>query len=92
MDEIAELLDAMDLETYDGQPQENYSEAQLDELLTQIQEKKTRINEAEFNKNTSQNMDFSDHTTLNKESGTSGTSKSTSLANSNSSAKKEMRQ
>ena len=37
-------------------------------------------------------MDFSDHTTLNKESGTSGTSKSTSLANSNSSAKKEMRQ
>ena len=92
VDETAELLDAMDLETYDGQPQEYYSEAQLDELLTQIQEKKARINEAEFNKKTSQNMDFSDHTTLNKESGTIGTSESTSLANSNSSAKKEMRQ
>ena len=36
VDEIVELLDAMDLETYDGQPQENYSEAQSDELLTQI--------------------------------------------------------
>ena len=92
VDETAKLLDVMDLETYEGQPQEYYSEAQLDELLTQIQEKKARINEAEFNKKTSQNMDFSDHTTLKKESGTSGTSKSTSLANSNSSAKKEMRQ
>ena len=30
----------MDLETYEGQPQEYYSEAQLGELLTQIQEKK----------------------------------------------------
>ena len=37
-------------------------------------------------------MDISDHTTLNKESGTGGTSESTRLANSNSSAKKEMRQ
>ena len=37
-------------------------------------------------------MDFSDHTTLNKKTGTSGTSELTSLANSNSSAKKEMRQ
>ncbi len=37
-------------------------------------------------------MDFSYHTTLNKEPGISGTSESTSLANSNSSTKKEMRQ
>lgn len=37
-------------------------------------------------------MDFLDHINLNKESGTSGTSESTRLANSNSSAKKEMRQ
>ena len=39
VDETAKLLDVMDLETYEGQPQEYYSEAQLDELLTQIQEK-----------------------------------------------------
>ena len=37
-------------------------------------------------------LNLLDHITLNKESGTSGTSKSTRLANSNSSAKKEMRQ
>ena len=37
-------------------------------------------------------MNFSDHTTLKKESGASGTFESTSLANSYSSGRMEMRQ
>lgn len=46
-DETAELLDAMDLETHESQSQEYYSEDQLDELLTQIQERKTKTREAQ---------------------------------------------
>ena len=47
VDETAELLDAMDLETHESQSQEYYSEDQLDELLTQIQERKTKTREAQ---------------------------------------------
>ena len=47
VDETAELLDAMDLETHESQSQEYYSENELDELLTQIQERKIKTREAQ---------------------------------------------
>jgi hypothetical protein len=46
VDETAELLDAMDLDTHESQAQEYYSEAQLDELLKQIEAKKASSNES----------------------------------------------
>jgi hypothetical protein len=86
VDETAELLDTMDLDTHESQAQEYYSEAKLDELLMQIEAKKASSNESGAFNEASYGIDDSNQAILNENF---RTSESTS---SNSSSKKPMRQ
>jgi len=85
VDETAELLDAMDLDTHESQAQEYYSEAQLDELLKQIEAKKASSNESGAFKEASYSTADSNQASLNEHL---RTNEANSL---NSSSKKPMR-
>jgi len=89
VDETAELLDTMDLDTHESQAQEYYSEAQLDELLMQIEAKKASSNESGSFNDASFSTADSNQASLNENLRTAESTESTS---SNGSSKKQLRQ
>ncbi len=88
VDETAELLDTMDLDIHDNQTQDYYSEAQLDELLMQIETKKASSKESEAFNEARHSTAVSNQISLNQDPDTAGTTDSTSSA---SSSKKPIR-
>jgi hypothetical protein len=79
----------MDLDTHESQAQEYYSEAQLDELLKQIEAKKASSNESGAYKEASFSTADSNQASLNENLRTAESTESTS---SNGSSKKQLRQ